>query len=156
MPRIAKELVGHDFLNTWGDAIVATFPSAKSAAESALKMRDFFERALPRDGIPKGLACRIALHQGEVIVCTNTLLEREDVFGEAVHVAARLEPVTAPGQVYCTGAFAHALDAVSNLAPRATSVGRLKLAKAFGEIEVFVATWPNEVPSLLKWTWHRR
>jgi class 3 adenylate cyclase len=149
MPRVAKELTGYDFLNTWGDAIIATFSSAKSAAESALKMRDFFERALPRDGIPAGLSCRIALHQGEVIVCANPLLQRQDVFGDAVHVAARLEPVTAPGQVFCTSAFAQALASVANLAPRATRVGAVQLAKAYGEIEAYVVTWPNEPASIL-------
>jgi len=148
LPRLEKELVGHDFRNTWGDAIVATFPSAKDAAESALKMRDFFERALPRDGIPKGLSCRIALHQGEVIVCTNPLLGREDVFGDAVHLAARLEPVTCPGQVFCTDTFARALGAITNLAPRASPVGKRKLAKDYGEIDAFVVTWHNEQPSL--------
>jgi hypothetical protein len=144
MPALADELKGADFLNTWGDAIVATFSSAKQAAESALKMRDFFKRALPRDGVSTGLACRVALHQGEVLVCMNALINRRDIFGDAVHVAARLEPVTAAGQVFCTDAFARALAAVSNLAPRATSVGRLKLAKDYGEIEAYVVTWPND------------
>lgn len=144
MPELAKEIIGSEFLNTWGDAIVAIFESAKDAAESALRIRDFFRRGVRNKGISPGLTCRIALHQGEILLCPNSILKREDIFGEAVHVAARLEPATTPDHVFCTEAFARALGAVDGVAPKAYYFGPITLPKKFGTIKAHVVTWANE------------
>lgn len=133
--------------NTWGDALVATFTSAKDAAECALDIRDMFRRTSENAGIVKGLVPRISLHQGEVIIAHNPLIGREDIFGDAVHLTARLEPVTPKGQVYCTKAFADALDALSGIAAEAHQVGTIELPKGFGKVEVYLVTGPNEEPS---------
>jgi class 3 adenylate cyclase len=131
-------------LNTWGDAVVATFASAAAAANCALDVRDFFRRAAESDGVPRGLVPRVSLHLGEVIIATNPLLGKEDIFGEAVHLAARLEPVTARGQVFCTEALANALMAVAGTAPVAHPMGEVDLPKGFGQVKVFAVTGPNE------------
>lgn len=144
LPRIKPLLAGVDFLNTWGDAIVATFTSAKLAAEVALKIRDFFTRATQEDGVPEGLVCRISLHQGEILLCRNALTNTNDIFGHAVHVAARLEPATAPRHVFCTDTFARALLDVGGLGPKAWNLGTVLLPKKFGEIVASVVTWANE------------
>lgn len=146
MPKIETLIRKQTFLNTWGDAIVATFASVKDASESALRIRDFFRNGYSVDGISPGLACRISLHLGEVILCHNALLKRDDIFGEAVHTAARLEPMTAPGQVFCTRSFADRLNEVRGAAPKAWPLPeRLVLPKNFGEIEAFVVTGANDV-----------
>jgi class 3 adenylate cyclase len=144
MPKIAALIKNSSFLNTWGDAIVATFGSAKDAAESALEIRDFFKKGYPADGIKAGLSCRISLHVGEVMICDNAILGRKDIFGQAVHVAARLEPATRRGHVFCTKAFADRLKEVEGLAPKPWSLGVRQLAKNFGSEEVFVVTWAND------------
>jgi class 3 adenylate cyclase len=152
MPKLAEHLKDDDFRNTWGDAIVATFDSAKKAAEAALNIRDFFKRAYVSDGVPSGLSCRVSLHCGEAIIDYNALTKHRDIFGQGVHVAARLEPATSPGHVFCTKSFADRLDEVKGAAPKAWPLGRILLPKNFGEIETFVVTWPNDdapVPSIV-------
>lgn len=67
LPEIAKLLDGADHKNTWGDAIVATFPSALKAAKVALDIQHFFHRATRRDGVEPGLAMRIALDRKSVV-----------------------------------------------------------------------------------------
>jgi class 3 adenylate cyclase len=143
MPQLGEQLKGTRFLNTWGDAIVATFDSAKVAAEVALRLQDFFSRAYPQDGIAEGLSCRVALHAGETIVAQNPLTQKEDIFGDAVHVAARLEPMTEPGYVFCTQSFADRLREVTGAAPKPWPFEPIKLPKGFGTIDVSVVTWPN-------------
>jgi class 3 adenylate cyclase len=143
MPSLAEHLQKPDFLNTWGDAIVATFESAKDAAEAALNLRDFFRRGYAHEGMG-GLACRISLHTGEAIIGFNALTRHEDIFGEAVHIAARLEPATAPGHVFCTKSFAERLDEIKGSAPRTWQLGTVDLPKGFGAREVLTVTWPGE------------
>lgn len=140
---LSSTLRDYDFINTWGDAIIATFDSAKSAAENALRIRDFFANSYPESGVAPGLTCRVSLHVGEVISCDNALRNSKDIFGEAVHVAARLEPVTMPGNIFCTKQVADMLSEVHGSAPRAWPIGPLDLAKDFGTVEVYVVTGPN-------------
>ena len=144
LPRLKPLLEEADFLNTWGDAIVATFTSAKQAAETALRIRDFFAQGTVEQGIPEGLVCRISLHQGEILLCDNALTTTRDIFGHAVHVAARLEPATAPRHVFCTDIFARVLQDIGGLGPKAWHLGTLALPKKFGEMVASVVTWPNE------------
>lgn len=109
----------------------------------ALRLQDFFANSYPESGVSSGLTCRVSLHLGEVICCRNALRNESDVFGEAIHVAARLEPVTSPGAIFCTQAFADCLREVQGSAPRAWPLGPLELAKGFGKVEVFVISGPN-------------
>jgi class 3 adenylate cyclase len=140
---LKERLGGYDFINTWGDSVVATYDSAKIAAENALSIQIFFNNSYPASGVSSGLSCRVSLHVGEVIFCRNALLDKPDIFGAAVHVAARLEPVTKPGSIFCTKAFADRLKEVQGLAPKAWSLGSRELDKGFGLFEVFVLTGPN-------------
>ena len=143
LQALSQRLEGYDFINTWGDSIVATFESAKTAAEMALRIQEFFANSYPESGVSSGLTCRVSLHLGEIICCRNALRNEYDVFGEAVHVAARLEPVTATGAIFCTQAFADRLHEVQGSAPKAWPLGQLELAKGFGRVEVFAVTGPN-------------
>jgi hypothetical protein len=86
LKALSHRLEGYDFINTWGDSIVATFESVKTAAEMALRIQEFFANSYPDNGVSSGLTCRVSLHLGEIICCRNALRNELDVFGEAVHV----------------------------------------------------------------------
>lgn len=144
MPTLKSALVDEVHVNTWGDAIVATFKSAKSAAESALKIKHAFEHGYPQDGFASGLSSRVSLHVGEVIECYNPITERDDIFGAAVHFAARLEPATTKGYVFCSDDFASKLKEVAGVAPKAWPHKEIEFAKGFGTHRVHVVTGPNE------------
>jgi adenylate cyclase len=146
LPRLAEKIQNFhsDHLNTWGDAVVATFSSAVDAANCALDIRDFFRRASEKDGVPQGLEPRVSLHVGEVITAHNPLIGKSDVFGEAVHLAARLEPVTERGQVFCTAEFATSLRAHRGFAPSVHELDEVELPKGFGKVKTYLVTGPNE------------
>lgn len=138
LPRISSFLEERNaaHVNTWGDAIVATFAAATEAAAAALEIQGFFE-AGDMD-LPAGLRCRISLHAGDVVVQHNPITKREDIFGDAVHMAARLEPVTTPGYVFCTQRFAENL---SPEGPKAWPLSELvALPKGYGEVRAWVVT----------------
>ena len=145
LPSISQYLGAAASSNTWGDAIVALFDSVRAAAEVALDIQAYFQRGSEDLGITEGLSCRIALHQGEVIVCHNPVLGREDFFGDAIHLAARLEPVTESGHIFCTETVARALREIRGLGARAWPIGIRELAKGYGSEPVYVITGGNVV-----------
>jgi class 3 adenylate cyclase len=97
---------------TWGDAVYAVFESPVAGAEFALR---FLERMLEIDwtatGLPSTSQVRIALHAGPVFHAFDPVMGRDSHFGSSVTRAARIEPVTPPGMVYASEAFAATLAA---------------------------------------------
>jgi len=68
-----------------GDGVMAIFTAARQAVECALQCMAAAE--------PTGLLLHAGLHAGDVI------RERDNVYGLAVNVAARIQAATAPGQI---------------------------------------------------------
>ena len=92
---IGESVANHQgrLLKTMGDAVFADFPSATSAVKCAIeiqtRLREFNEDKLPDQQI----AIRIGIHLGDVII------RDDDIYGDGVNVAARLEPLSEPGGV---------------------------------------------------------
>lgn len=81
-----------------GDALLLAFRSPTDAVRSAMAMQNALARVRREQPDLNPLHVRIAINVGEVRV------ERRDVFGEAVNVAARLEALTPPDAIYFTEA----------------------------------------------------
>lgn len=80
-------------IKTIGDAFLVLFVSAHDAVDCALAVqRAFAEYNAGRDGDAR-ILIRIGVHLGDVIVT------KDDVFGDGVNVAARIEPLAEPGGV---------------------------------------------------------
>src|SRR4051812_21436581 len=80
-------------VKTVGDGVLVEFGSAVEAVRSAVELqRGMFERnaGTPAD---RRQAFRIGLHLGDII------LSDDDVFGDAVNVASRLEALAQPGSI---------------------------------------------------------
>jgi class 3 adenylate cyclase/TolB-like protein len=76
-----------------GDAVLARFPSTVAATNCAIGIQNAI-RALCADlEEDKHLLFRIGLNLGEVIV------DRNDIYGDGVNVAARLESLASPGGI---------------------------------------------------------
>lgn len=124
--------------STWGDALYVVFDSARDGAEFALS---FLESMLAVDWTAVGLSdsnqIRIALHAGPVFCGFDPIMGRDNYFGSSVTKAARLEPVTPPGMVYASEAFAATLAATEGDGFALEYVGRLALAKGYGESRVY-------------------
>jgi class 3 adenylate cyclase len=124
--------------NTWGDALYVVFESPQDAAEFALR---FLARMQEMDWTAAGLAdtsqIRIALHSGPVFCGFDPIMGRDNYFGSSVTRAARIEPVTPPGMVYASEAFAATLAATGQDAFALEYVGLMPLAKGYGESRIY-------------------
>lgn len=119
-----------------GDGFMVVASNAAELASAALQVRDEFRnRDWINDGFNSRLQIRIGLDLGTVLITDR------DIAGAAVDQASRVEPVTAPNSVYCTGHFFQQLlaDKATNIV--GTSVGTVQLAKNSGEAELFELEW---------------
>jgi adenylate cyclase len=76
-----------------GDGALVEFPSVVAAVDCALEIQDGTERAEPKRPGAKPIRYRIGVNLGEVIV------EGDDIYGEGVNVAARLQTLAPAGGV---------------------------------------------------------
>jgi class 3 adenylate cyclase len=124
--------------NTWGDALYVVFESSLDAAEFALQ---FLARMREVDWMAAGLSdtseVRVALHTGPVFCGFDPIMGRDNYFGSSVTKAARIEPVTPPGMVYASEAFAATLAATGQDAYALEYVGLMPLAKGYGESRIY-------------------
>ncbi|HEX6137499.1 MAG TPA: adenylate/guanylate cyclase domain-containing protein [Casimicrobiaceae bacterium] len=123
---------------TWGDALYAVFASTCDGAEFALR---FLEAMLRVDWTAAGLSetsqVRIALHAGPVFCGHDPITGRDSYFGSSVTRAARIEPVTPPGMVYASEAFAAILASTGQRDYALEYMGKLALAKGYGESRIY-------------------
>ncbi len=84
-------------IKTAGDAVLAEFPSVVEAVRAAISaQRTFAEENLKR-AHDQRLTFRIGVNLGDVIV------DGDDIFGDGVNVAARLESLADPGGICISG-----------------------------------------------------
>jgi len=88
---------GGRIVGTAGDSVLADFPSVVAALDAAVDI----QRALHEENEPiapeQRLEFRIGINLGDVIV------EGDDIFGDGVNVAARLEGLSDPGGICVSG-----------------------------------------------------
>ena len=87
-------------------------------------------------GLPTTFSLRIALHCGPVHYAIDPLTGRALYTGPHTSRAARIEPITPPGQVYASNAFA-AVAAAYGSAFAMNYVGRIPLAKGYGTLGLY-------------------
>jgi class 3 adenylate cyclase len=124
--------------NTWGDGLYFCFEHPGDAAELALRICEMVRatdwHAL---GLSKEMDIRIALHAGPAYDCVNPVTKSRDFTGAHVSRAARIEPVTPPGQVYSSQAFAALCECFGLRDYVCDYVGQLPLAKGYGTFPTF-------------------
>jgi class 3 adenylate cyclase len=82
---------GGRLFKTTGDGFLAAFASAVQALRCAIAIQERLNFA------SDGLRLRIGVHQGEVVA------EGDDLLGDGVIIAARLEPLPEPGGICISG-----------------------------------------------------
>ena len=136
--EIAASPVKPLLASTWGDALYVVFDAPRNGAAFALS---FLENMLDVDWASLGLSeaspIRIALHAGPVFCGFDPIIGRDNYFGSSVTKAARIEPVTPPGMVYASEAFAATLAATGRDEFLLEYVGRTALAKGYGESRIY-------------------
>ena len=132
-----RTLHRYEHVETSGDGLYMVFPDANAAGNFALELRSVtsrFDRGAW--GLPSSFSLRIALHCGPVHCATDPITGRALYTGPHTSRAARIEPITPPGQVYASSAFA-AVAAASGSAFAMSYVGRIPLAKGYGTLGLY-------------------
>jgi TolB-like protein/class 3 adenylate cyclase/cytochrome c-type biogenesis protein CcmH/NrfG len=91
-----------------GDAVLADFPTASDAVTCALAVQHAIAEQDADVPIERRVQFRIGVNLGEVIV------DRDDIYGDGVNIAARLEALARPGGVCLSGAV---YDAIGHSLP---------------------------------------
>ncbi len=95
VPLIAR--FGGRHVKSIGDALLVAFRSPTDSVRCGMAMHDAVASYNNARNSLDPIQIRVALNVGEV------RLETDDVFGEAVNIAARVEELTPPGEIYLTG-----------------------------------------------------
>ena len=121
---------------TWGDALHLVLSSARATAEAACAIQACLEE-LHLPGALAGLELRLAAHYAPVFSGQDPVEEAGTFFGTQLSFTARIEPVTPPGMIFVTEAFAAqlALEAPDRFVLE--YAGAVRLAKGYGESRLF-------------------
>lgn len=125
------------FRNTWGDAVYAVISTPAIAARVAILLQE--RLATPPAELTGAasdavMGMRIGVHHGPIYKGFDRVVKQPLWFGTEVTRTARIEPVTPTGAVYCTEAFAAMLALDNAEAFSHHYVGRVALAKGYGQI----------------------
>jgi adenylate cyclase len=125
-------------VKTIGDAFLVEFGSALEAVRCAFEIQQaLHERNVGR---PEGerVTVRVGVHLGDVIH------SQDDVYGEAVNVASRVEPLAEPGGICISG---QVYDDIKNKFEfPLSSLGRRELKNVREPTEVYAVVLPWEAP----------
>ncbi len=114
-PTLARH--GGRLVKLTGDGALVEFPSAVDALNAAIAFQQAVTEANRNQPEDTRIVFRIGLHLGDLIV------EGEDLYGDGVNVAARLEAEAPPGGIVVSRAIREAVE------------GRLKgMVDALGEL----------------------
>jgi adenylate cyclase len=125
---------GGRVIKTIGDEVMSTFDTADDAAQAAAEMQEGITEGMSVDGKP--LAIRIGFHFGPA------LLENNDVFGDAVNVAARMAGQAKAGQILTTNLTLTSLSDIWQASTRQVDLAQVKGKK--DEIAMYEILWQRE------------
>jgi adenylate cyclase len=129
---------GGRIFHTAGDSVLAEFDSPVESVNCAISFQEaIFERneVIAAQSDEKKLIWRVGIH------CDDVIFENDNVYGNGVNIAARLEAQCAPGQILVSRLIneqvASRIEAISRAA------GTKKLKNISNDFEVFTITTTN-------------
>ena len=130
MTKVIAEHRGR-IVSTAGDSVLAEFPSSVMAVQTAVDIqRELAERNQKLEP-DRQMWFRIGINLGDVIV------ERDDIFGDDVNIAARLQSMAEPGGILISGTV---FDQVKNkLSLSFNFLGPQRLKNIDAEVPVYSA-----------------
>jgi adenylate cyclase len=129
---------GGRVIKTIGDEIMCTLPGALNGVMAACDMqkRVAHDMVFVRDN----LGIRIGLHFGD------TLVEDNDVYGDAVNTAARMASLAKREQIVTTAATLKGLTNTGNI--RSRSLGRARVSGKLLPIEIVDVIWQEDISNI--------
>lgn len=126
---------GGRLIKTIGDEVMCTFPSA---LQGLLASTDMQRRIKGDAGFAvDNVGIRVGLHHGEALV------EDNDVYGDAVNVAARMAALAKRDQIVATASTSLNITNAAGL--RVRSVGTARVAGKLMPIEIVDVMWQEDV-----------
>src|SRR5688500_9503290 len=113
-PIIAE--FGGRWIKELGDGIMASFPAVSNAVYAAIKIQEECKRS-------KAFELRIGIHQGEVV------FENNDIFGDAVNIASRLQSLAPPSKIFVSESVQRDLMNKKDIHSEFVSIENLKNVK---------------------------
>ncbi len=89
---------GGRIVKTTGDGLLLEFPSVVAAVECAIAIQKLMAERNAETPEDKRILYRIGVNLGDVLV------EGDDILGDGVNIAARLESICEPGGIFVSGA----------------------------------------------------
>jgi class 3 adenylate cyclase/tetratricopeptide (TPR) repeat protein len=125
--------------NTWGDGLFVVIRDTSVAAKCALVMQQaILAIGISKDGFQNQVELRLGIHFGPIYEIEDPVTKRANYFGEHVNMAARIEPITPPSQVYVTESFAAQLTLSKGDSYKTEYVGIMPMAKDFGDLRMYL------------------
>lgn len=123
---------------TAGDGFFIVFKNVKAALDCAVDFRDSVSiMKWEAYELPQNLEIRISLDAGPVYSYHDPIGEQTDFCGKYVIRAARIEPVTPPGEIYTSESFAALASSQGAGRTEFEYAGLVRLAKNYGLIPVY-------------------
>jgi adenylate cyclase len=126
---------GHE-IKTIGDAFLVEFASALEAVRCAFDIHQLLNELNVNRPPEKRILLRIGVHLGDVVHSKN------DVHGDAVNVASRIEPLASPGGISITEQVYHQVK--NKFEFPFVSLGKQNLKNVQDPVEVYSAVLPWE------------
>jgi len=127
----------YEHVEVAGDGLYMVFRTVEDAGRFALQLSEL-ANAFDREAwsLPPQFNLRIALHCGPVHCARDPITGGRLYTGPHTSRTARIEPITPPGQVYASSAFA-AVAAAMGADFTLSYVGRIPLAKSYGTLGLY-------------------
>jgi class 3 adenylate cyclase len=123
---------------TAGDGMYMVFDDIAAAGRYALGLSELINsKDWASVGLPADLAARVGLHCGPVFVGVDPITGGRLYTGVHTSRTARIEPITPPGQVYASSAFAAVATARRAPGLRFSYIGHTQLAKGYGSLPLY-------------------
>ena len=116
-----------------GDGVLAEFGSAVDALRAAVEFQQAVAELNANQPDPERLIFRVGIHLGDLIV------EGNDLYGDGVNVAARLEPEAPPGGIVISRAVRDAV--AGKLKTTLRDLGELSLKNIEQPVQAFGVEW---------------
>ena len=113
------------WIKEMGDGLLLTFDTVTDAVNCCIKLQDASKQI-------NDLDLRIGIHEGEI------LIEENDIIGDDVNIAARIEPFAAPGGIAISNKVHDAIIRESEFETK--YLGKPKLKGVGQEVKVFCIT----------------
>ena len=123
------EKYGGKILQYYGDGTLSIFDSAIAAVECGIELQLAFQKSPNSIADKIGIPVRIGIHSGDIIY------SEEDIIGDSVNVASRIESLATVGSVFISDKV---FDEIKNQASIETqSMGWFELKNVVKPVEVF-------------------